>query len=47
MAMKMLEAAGMEVVVDNIRSADEDNPKGYFEDERVKDLAEMVDKGWL
>lgn len=47
MAMKMLEAAGMEVVVDNIRSADEDNPKGYFEDERVKDLAEMEDKGWL
>jgi len=47
MAMKMLEAGGMELVVDNIRSADEDNPKGYYEDERVKELAEMVDKGWL
>ena len=47
MAMKMLEAGGMELVVDNIRSADEDNPKGYYEDERVKDLAEMEDKGWL
>jgi len=47
MAMKMLEAGGMELVVDNIRTADEDNPKGYYEDERVKDLAEMDDKRWL
>ena len=47
MAMKMLEAGGMELVVDNIRSADEDNPKGYYEDERVKDLAETDDKVWL
>ena len=47
MAMKMLEAGGLELVVDNIRTADEDNPKGYYEDERVKDLAEMDDKRWL
>jgi hypothetical protein len=47
MAMKMLEAGGMKLVVDNIRTADEDNPKGYYEDERVKDLAEMTEKGWL
>jgi len=47
MAMKMLEAGGMELVVDNVRTADEDNPKGYYEDERVKDLAEMTEKGWL
>ena len=47
MAMKMLEAGGLETVVDNIRTADEDNPKGYYEDERVKDLAEMEDKEWL
>jgi hypothetical protein len=47
MAMKMLEAGGLELVVDNIRTADEDNPKGYYEDERVKDLGEMQDKGWL
>ena len=47
MAMKMLEAGGMELVVDNIRTADEDNPKGYYEDERVKELAEMDDKDWL
>jgi hypothetical protein len=47
MAMKMLEAGGMEMVVDNIRTPDEDNPKGYYEDERVKELAEMQDKAWL
>jgi hypothetical protein len=47
MAMKMLVAGGLEPVVDNVRTADEDNPKGYFEDERVKDLAEMRDKTWL
>jgi hypothetical protein len=47
MAMKMLDAGGLELVVDNIRTADDDNPKGYYEDERVKDLAEMKDKRWL
>ena len=47
MAMKMLEAGGMEIVADHVRTADEDNPKGYYEDERVKDLAEMQDKSWL
>lgn len=47
MAMKMLEAAGLEVVTDNERTADEDNPKGYLEDERVKELAEMEDKSWI
>ena len=38
MAMKMLEAGGLQVVTDNVRAADDDNPKGYYEDERVKDL---------
>ena len=47
MAMKMLAAGGMETVVDGLRTADEDNPKGYFEDERVKELAETADKAWL
>jgi hypothetical protein len=47
MAMKMLSAGGFETIVDNIRAADEDNPKGYFEDERVKELAETDDKTWL
>lgn len=47
MAMKMLAAGGLEVVADGIRTADEDNPRGYFEDERVKNLGQSRDKGWL
>ncbi len=47
MTMKMLEAGGLSLVIDGIRTADEDNPKGYYEDERVKDLGEMDDKSWL
>ena len=31
MMMKMLEAGGMQVLTDNIRTPDEDNPKGYYE----------------
>ena len=47
MAMKMLEAGGLTVVTDGLRTADEDNPKGYYEDERVKDLHRAADKSWL
>lgn len=48
MAMQMLSAAGVPVVTDGIRAAGEDNPKGYFEDERVKDLhKESEDRSWL
>lgn len=47
MAMKMLDAAGYEVVTDGEREPDVDNPRGYFEDERVKALAEMEDKAWV
>jgi hypothetical protein len=47
MAMKMLEAGGLAVVTDGLRAADEDNPKGYYEDERVKDLHQAADKTWL
>ena len=47
MAMKMLEAGGLSVVTDGLRTADEDNPKGYYEDERVKDLHQAGDKTWL
>lgn len=46
MMMKMLEAGGIPPLTDEIREADADNPKGYFEFERVKKL----DKGesdWL
>jgi hypothetical protein len=45
MMMKMLEAGGLEPLTDNIRTADEDNPKGYFEFERVKQIEH--DKAWL
>ena len=48
MTMQMLAAAGVPVVTDGIRPAGEDNPKGYFEDERVKDLhQEKEDRGWI
>ncbi len=47
MAMKMLEAGGVPLVTDQQRTADIDNPKGYFEDERVKDLAEADDTSWV
>jgi hypothetical protein len=40
--MSMLEAGGMPLLTDNIRTADEDNPKGYFEFERVK----QIDQDW-
>jgi hypothetical protein len=47
MVMSMLEAGGLSIWTDRVREADEDNPKGYFELEKVKDLAEMDDKSWL
>ena len=47
MMMRMLESGGLEVVSDNIREQDEDNPRGYFELERVKDLDKGGDKSWL
>lgn len=47
MAMKMLEAGGLKVVTDGKRTADGDNPKGYYEDERVMDLAKTRDRSWL
>ena len=45
MLMKMLEAGGVPPLTDNIRAADADNPKGYYEFERVKQLE--TDKEWL
>ncbi len=43
--MKMLDAGGLPPLTDHIRSADEDNPQGYYEFERVKKLKE--DRAWL
>ncbi len=45
MIMKILEAGGLKPLTDNIRTADEDNPKGYYEFERVKKLPD--DTAWL
>ncbi len=47
MMMRMLEAGGVDLLKDGIRSADEDNPKGYFEFEPVKDLGKSDDTSWL
>jgi len=44
--MKMLVEGGMEPLIDQVRQADEDNPQGYYEFERVKRL-DKGDSGWL
>lgn len=46
MMMKMLAAGGLPPLVDEIREADVDNPKGYYEFERVKKL-DKGDAAWL
>jgi hypothetical protein len=44
--MNMLRAGGVSIVTDERRTADDDNPKGYFEDERVKQMAKG-DVSWI
>ena len=44
--MSMLDAAGIPPMQDHIRTADVDNPKGYYEYERVKALPDG-DTGWV
>lgn len=46
MMMKMLEAGGLKPLTDEIREADVDNPKGYYEWERAKKMPEG-DTAWL
>lgn len=46
MMMKVLQAGGLEVFTDNLRVADEDNPKGYYELEQVKALKDG-DDSWI
>jgi len=41
--MQMLAAGGMSVVTDGERQADSDNPRGYFEWERIKLLPKQPD----
>jgi len=45
MMMQMLTAGGLTAFTDGAREADESNPKGYYEHERVKALAK--DSSWL
>lgn len=45
MMMKMLDAGGVEILSDGFREADEDNPKGYYEFEKVKELGK--DASWM
>lgn len=45
MLMRMLEAGGIPAVTDGRRTADDDNPRGYWELEAVKRLPE--DAGWV
>ncbi len=46
MMMKMLEAGGIPPITDELREADEDNPKGYYEFERVKQM-DQGDTSWV
>jgi hypothetical protein len=46
MMMKMLEAGGVPAVTDKLRVADQNNPNGYYELERVKQLKDG-DFSWL
>jgi hypothetical protein len=43
--MQMLASGGLETVTDNIRTADTDNPRGYYELEKVKKIKD--DASWL
>ena len=47
MMMGMLEAGGVSIMTDGLREADVDNPKGYWELERVKDLDKDKEKSWV
>lgn len=47
MMMRMLDAGGLAIMTDAVRTADVDNPKGYYEYERVKDLEKEKDKSYI
>jgi hypothetical protein len=47
MLMGMLSAGGLELLTDGLRTADQDNPKGYYEFEPVKKLNTTTDRAWL
>jgi hypothetical protein len=45
MMMQILEAGGMNILTDEVRTADDDNRRGYYEYEKVKALES--DHSWL
>lgn len=45
MMMSMLAEGGIEPLIDHVRAADDDNPKGYYEFEPVKKTRQ--DAGWV
>ena len=45
MMMQMLAAAGISVMTDGVREADESNPKGYYEYEKAKQVGS--DNSWI
>ena len=45
MMMQMIDAGGLPALTDEVREADEDNPKGYYEFEPVKQTKK--DASWL
>jgi hypothetical protein len=45
MMMQILEAGGIPILTDEVRRADEDNPRGYYEFEAVKKVRE--DPAWV
>jgi len=47
MMMQMLAAGGVEILTDDVRGADESNPRGYYEFEPVKSLESATDVSWL
>ncbi len=47
MLMQMIEAGGVEIVADFERAADPDNPEGYYELERVKQIDGGEETAWL
>src|SRR4029077_5635805 len=44
--MQILEAAGVPPFTDNNRKADESNPKGYYEHDKIASLLSDPDKSW-
>ncbi len=45
MMMQMLKAGGLEILTDNVREPNEDNPRGYYEYEPAKRLSK--NNSWL